>query len=700
MSKSILNNIQEADQLLRLETETLSGYVLEHLHACGGNPLKQGNSLPHNLANGLALRYPHKKDQVYKKIIASCHWLINNGYLDIINSQGFFEISTKGNKLSTAADFDAQLNPSEGSKRGRLAGENIKELEEFLEELNAIRVSLQQDGYPKNKQRFDRWKRRVVSFISDHFGVEEARSLSRHEMLDTLTPQIARTRINHTMRTFSDCQAFLEVLIDDVKTHGERVVSQQLSAAALKRDKSDGQSTSTEISPARKTTYNFPLVQLSDSELMWLRIISNQFLKGYLPNVDELKKSLHAQGKWPQNFKPSEIDYRLFQKANIPTLLGIWHADPESNWISKLDELIRYIKARLPNTTNIKVEDIAKGIGLSELNVSILIHLLPSLGLYYTAIGKPTTYKTVVIPGQLGIYDILRLDDPEKMDGYLEYDNLENQVRTFYGAESPSELPITEVQRNAEQLYAKVKSLVQNAHRLDEDTARVVVESADDAIKEFGSTSQEKKVELRKWKLQAESVLTPATVEELRKRAERQLLIRSYPRNTLARRVLLALVGLAIVVGAVVAVTGNLTKLMSLFSASSKPSSNVSQLAALIEVTNGGKERVEIEELCEFFLTENKGMMIQEYPAGRGKLLPIDSSNPTNQYSLNAGESRFFRLPIPSVRGYDQLLERGAANIHFSVRIVNSKQFSMGSIPFQRDTLNNYRVSVKINEPE
>lgn len=112
MIKSILQNIPEAKQLLEMEIEELAGYVLEHLHAAGGNTLSQGNSLPNNLANSISSSYLSNKDKIYKAIVTACHWLIKNDYLQVINEQGFYEISKKGNEIKTADEFNARLSQS------------------------------------------------------------------------------------------------------------------------------------------------------------------------------------------------------------------------------------------------------------------------------------------------------------------------------------------------------------------------------------------------------------------------------------------------------------------------------------------------------------------------------------------------------------------------------------------------------------
>src|SRR5437588_10037234 len=115
------------------------------------------------------------------------------------------------------------------------------------------------------------------------------------------------------------------------------------------------------------------------------------------------------------------------------------------------------------------------------------------------------------------------------MDLFLSYDNLEAQIRKFYDEKMDVHADDDPVSNHAITLYEKVRALMQST--LDENNARIIAESADDAINEFGNTNQEKKVELRKWKAQAELVLPPSTIEELRKRAEGQLLKKSYPKN-------------------------------------------------------------------------------------------------------------------------------------------------------------------------
>jgi len=109
LSKSIFENIPDAERLIEMEKGELAGYILEHLHSQGGNPLSQGDSLPHNLANSISQQYQHKREEVYKAIVAACHWLLNRDLLDTINQQGFFEVSKKGNMIKTANELQKNL---------------------------------------------------------------------------------------------------------------------------------------------------------------------------------------------------------------------------------------------------------------------------------------------------------------------------------------------------------------------------------------------------------------------------------------------------------------------------------------------------------------------------------------------------------------------------------------------------------------
>ena len=205
--------------------------------------------------------------------------------------------------------------------------------------------------------------------------------------------------------------------------------------------------------------YNFPKFELSEGERLWLGMVSKYFLQGYLADPDRLKKSLHSQGKWPKGLRPSEIDTRLLRESNKPTLLGIWHAYPENEWIPKLDQLVAYLKERILSSTSarINVSDIAAALDLPHRSVSTLVRLLPSIGLYYTATSVAAPMNRVAIPGDMGVFESIQLDDPERMDKYLSYEGIEQQMKALYGEPLDVFIGFTESDK---QIALKMQSLL------------------------------------------------------------------------------------------------------------------------------------------------------------------------------------------------------------------------------------------------
>lgn len=78
--------------------------------------------------------------------------------------------------------------------------------------------------------------------------------------------------------------------------------------------------------------------------------------------------------------------------------------------------------------------------------------------------------------------------------------------------------------------------------------ASVIIESANDAIREFGNTNQEKKIELKRIVKEAEEVLPPATIKELRERAEAKALKTIHPKSRVLRNVVYATFALFIII--------------------------------------------------------------------------------------------------------------------------------------------------------
>jgi peptidoglycan L-alanyl-D-glutamate endopeptidase CwlK len=254
---------------------------------------------------------------------------------------------------------------------------------------------------------------------------------------------------------------------------------------------------------------------------------------------------VELKDKLPRDFDPSEIDYRLLAGEDQITLLGIALLDPTSELVKKADLVINSVHRLLignPEIKSVGAEFVSHETELPKEEVAIIFRKLGRVGYFHDS-GS--------IYGH-GIDGLLTINiDTRTFDAYLKYESLEGILDTLIDDDSAlvNSTPTgKETLTHANQLYDKVKDLIQNKTVLDKNRARIIVESVDDAIKEFGSTNQEKKVELREWKAQAELVLPPGTLEDLRKRAEGELLKKSYPQTPILRKLLLSTIAVVVIV--------------------------------------------------------------------------------------------------------------------------------------------------------
>lgn len=105
--------------------------------------------------------------------------------------------------------------------------------------------------------------------------------------------------------------------------------------------------------------------------------------------------------------------------------------------------------------------------------------------------------------------------------------------------------------RSTDQLYDKAKLLYAPYPEIDDHTAKLIVQLADDAVNAFGNTNQEKKVELKKIKSEAEKLLPAATFEDLKKKAEGAMFT-NYPSKQRARKILIYAIAVSIALSALI----------------------------------------------------------------------------------------------------------------------------------------------------
>lgn len=125
----------------------------------------------------------------------------------------------------------------------------------------------------------------------------------------------------------------------------------------------------------------------------------------------------------------------------------------------------------------------------------------------------------------------------------------------------------------ATQLYETVKVLSQDLRSADIAKAYLVIEYAEDAIKAFGDTNQDKKVELGGIIKSTQEIIPPNTFRDLNTTVQSKLLKLVYPKNPKLRNILFVVVAIVIIASAFL----TLRTLFPTFSQSGNGNTSVAQ---------------------------------------------------------------------------------------------------------------------------
>jgi hypothetical protein len=85
--------------------------------------------------------------------------------------------------------------------------------------------------------------------------------------------------------------------------------------------------------------FNFPRIELSPPQRLWLEEAYTRFKRGEEIRPKEMEIAMW--GRVPKGFDPKTIDNRLMRGGYEPTLLGIWHVDPEAELLENTNKVIR-----------------------------------------------------------------------------------------------------------------------------------------------------------------------------------------------------------------------------------------------------------------------------------------------------------------------------------------------------------------------
>jgi hypothetical protein len=198
--------------------------------------------------------------------------------------------------------------------------------------------------------------------------------------------------------------------------------------------------------------YTFPEIKLTEVERTWLTEVYRRYRSK--EELDTRVVRVALREKLPRDFNAYARDGRLYY-GDQPSLLGIWHADPESDMLDKTDRVIRAIQAAIfrdPKIQEVSSLDINID-GVSEDERRDIFRLISHLARSHMTINE--------VPGKDGRRDC-RLGVGGMFDDFYRYSSLETLVREYsdryesaLGGSKPSTL-------NAQGTYDEGHAVVRN----------------------------------------------------------------------------------------------------------------------------------------------------------------------------------------------------------------------------------------------
>lgn len=180
--------------------------------------------------------------------------------------------------------------------------------------------------------------------------------------------------------------------------------------------------------------WSFPNLEPTDAELYWLEAVYERMRAGQkvVPRLlkHELRKEL------PSDFDPEQIDRRLLMAETEPTLLGIWHADPDSEIISLTDRLLRLLRKKARTQVEvgkIDLEELADKWGVSLRELSTAYEVMPA-GYTSGAHGSPDTAEN-----ERTLYTTISVTYEKCLERCAEYEGLEPEVDELVETIDPKE---------------------------------------------------------------------------------------------------------------------------------------------------------------------------------------------------------------------------------------------------------------------
>lgn len=165
--------------------------------------------------------------------------------------------------------------------------------------------------------------------------------------------------------------------------------------------------------------------KLEDYEKLWLQEVYNS--EDFDPKVAKVK----LRDKLPRKFDPKKIDDKLLINGKILTLIGVWHAYPNSVIFKHIKTVILAVRdliIKKPGIEVVSAKKIALSSKLDEKCVEIAFNNMGSLGDFYSSASGSSEVKG---------YSEIKLSDDNSYDRYLNFESIEDLMEEYYNRPPP-----------------------------------------------------------------------------------------------------------------------------------------------------------------------------------------------------------------------------------------------------------------------
>lgn len=162
-------------------------------------------------------------------------------------------------------------------------------------------------------------------------------------------------------------------------------------------------------------------------------------------------------------------------------------------------------------------------------------------------------------------------------------------------------------------------------------------------------------------------------------------------------RIVAAIIILVVIIISIGQLTDSFGRILSLFNSDSHVEQTFDgDLSVSLRIINTGDIDVTIHPLCEYYLAESNGPMIQQIDKGRLYLKSVDPATLELDLVIEPGDSLWAKVVFRSPEMYQVLLARGSANLHLILRPADGQDFWIQSAPFDKESLSRYYVPFEV----